>query len=142
MNIRKTLLVAMMAVVVFACKDDDESPSKTSLLSKKWKVTKYEMAGIDVTEFYSEGDCENDDYLEFKADGTFLEEVGAEACFSGDVDGSGTWAFKENESILTIDYADEDAEDFKVKQLDGSTMKLSITDDDFNQELTITFTKI
>jgi hypothetical protein len=135
----KTLLAVLFtASVVFSCKKDDESPSKTALLTaKNWTVLKYEMGGFDVTADFRD-DCDADDFTKFSTDGTYVDNVGTVKCDVDEVNGSGTWKFKENETILNLDPSDEDAEDWKLVQLTSTSMKLSHHDDDVDMDLVVT----
>jgi hypothetical protein len=108
--------------------DDDVKQSNTQLLtSHEWMISKAEMsyAGqtIDITSSWID-DCEKDNVLTFNTDGSYKENVGANDCSGDEVNGTGTWAWKSSESILSITI-DGDADDVKVVALDSKTLKIN-----------------
>lgn len=131
------LMAGLVAVVVFSC-SKDEDPSRTSLLLRKWGVVKYEIGGIDVTDQFSEGECENDDYTEFKSDGTFFESTGTEKCYVDDDDDTGVWQWKENETVLSIQYSGEDPTDWDLVSISASVLKVKQFDEDEQADLVVT----
>jgi hypothetical protein len=137
-KLTSALFASLIAMALFSCKDDDESPSKTDLLAKKWKIVKYVEDGVDESAEFTEA-CQIDNYFEFAKGGTFHEEAGTELCYDGEEDSDGTWEWKEKETILSIKYADDDhVFDYTVVQLTSSSLKVSGLDDD-DEQRDITF---
>lgn len=100
---KKILSVLLICVVVVACNKDDESPSKTNLLTggtqKGWYV--YSITP-DEDEDCTSGD---DDTYTFFADGKFQYNHGAivEAGDCSDLANfDGTWAFTNSEGKIVI----------------------------------------
>jgi hypothetical protein len=115
---------ALCGILAFACSDDKPGVSKRPLLADKaWAVVRYELNGEDVTD--EREDCELDDVTTFLADGTFVEAIGDIACDESEEDTHGTWAFKANETILSMQEAGSAAQDWKLVTLTAESLKIS-----------------
>jgi hypothetical protein len=137
-KLQNSLLIAFLMVIVLSCSKDDEKPSKTDLLiAKKWTVIKFEFEGADVTSDYI-SDCDADDYDKFAKDGTFIESVGTLKCDT-ETDDSGTWQWKEKETIFSIHYSNDDPYDWKLLELTATSFKISRYDANDAGTLTLTF---
>ncbi|KYP15517.1 MAG: hypothetical protein A1D16_21355 [Flavihumibacter sp. CACIAM 22H1] len=95
-------------MTLFSCKkSNDEPKSKPVLLSSGlWKIS---SIGVDLDKNntvdlpYPLENCEKDNTLEFKSDGTGISYEGATKCDPEDPDTENfTWALKNNETILSI----------------------------------------
>lgn len=96
----KTLFTVFMLLAAFTA----FSQSKTEMLTKKWKITAYETFGVkeDLK------DNQKKDYLEFKADKTFIGiENGVEV--------SGTWQVeKTNVYLFTTNAKTKEKRNYKI----------------------------
>lgn len=116
------LLVSL--VILSSCKKDDEpNLSRTELLTQKpWKLTGIAIVGLGGAT--PPEDYQADDTYTFKTDGTFTINEGAIKEDPADPqERSGTWAFKENETILSISESIITI-DKKIKELSTSTLKV------------------
>ncbi len=98
-------------LISFGCKKSDSSgPSKTELItSASWK---YDNAGLDINKdgFIDTalppgyvGDCDKDNTLTFKSDGTGTLDEGASKCDPGNPQTSPfTWSFKNGETTINF----------------------------------------
>jgi len=136
-KLQSTFLIAILAIAIFSCKKDDPKPSKTDLLAaKKWTAVKYELNGVDVTSDYLDA-CNADDYTQFTKNGTTTSYIGTIKCDDTDADETGTWQWKENETIFSVHYTNDDPEDFKLVELTATSLKLSYTDADGTLVITL-----
>lgn len=141
MNIFRMALLAGSTLFIGSCsKDDDSGPSKTSLItSAAWK---YENAGLDVNKdgFIDTAvpagflvDCDKDNTITFKSDGTGTLDEGATKCDPGNPQTSAfTWSFKNNETMLNFPTAI-----FTGISGDISILKLTSTELDLSKEVNI-----
>src|SRR3954468_20177940 len=138
-NFLNILILLALVSTISSCHNNDEAkPSKTSLLTaKSWVISKFEFGGNDLTSEMD--DCDTDDSILFKANGTLIQDVGTIKCDDTEVNSGGTWKFKTNETIITIHPDGEDMLDWKILELTSSTFKLSHFDNDVDQDLVITF---
>ena len=145
------LLGVGFALFLGACGKDEENGSKTdNLTSGKWKlsssVAKFTFNGIEQTvDVYAQlAACEKDNEVEFKADGTLIDDEGALKCDPADPQQEvGTWALTQNDTHLTVSGTDGDF-DAEIVELTGSTLKVTY-DTDLSGIVTSTvtvFTKI
>lgn len=133
-----------LLILLSACNKDEDSPSKTDLLTaKKWSISKIEVkapgttTNIDVTKEFSEA-CESDDITIFYKDGKIENKTGTSKCDSDDIDETGTWAWKENETKISTTI-DGDTSEVTVVELTSGTLKVKSNDPSLIGELTITF---
>ncbi len=97
----KFLALILLAVIVIpSCnKDDNDSKSKTDLLtSAAWKYVDFKIAGASVLE-----DCQKDDAITFSTNFSFIFNPGSLKCDPSDVIENGTWSFSSDEKNLIID---------------------------------------
>jgi hypothetical protein len=120
----KLLFLALAVALVSSCKDDEAPSSKRPLLvDKTWIIVKYEMDGEDFTEERDE--CETDNTTTFFSDGTFLDNIGGTPCDEFDANVDGTWAFKGNESIISIRPSGDSPSDWNILELTNSKLRIS-----------------
>lgn len=139
-------LLGLLALSFVACdKDDDNSGSNTDkLTSGKWKlsasVAKFTFNGIEQTvDVYGQlQDCETDNELEFKADGTLISDEAAEKCNANDPDQEvGTWSFNQDETEITVSGID-DSFTAEIIELTNSKLRVKY---DLNQNGIVTTTE-
>jgi len=119
-----------------ACSNkDDSGPTNTELLtSATWK---YKNAGVDVNNdgFIDTGvppgyvgDCDKDNLLTFKSDGTGILDEGATKCDPGEPQTKPfTWTFKNNETVINFPSAvfSGITGDVKILKLTSTELNLS-----------------
>jgi hypothetical protein len=128
------LIAAIVISTSVSCKKDDDGPkSNTETISgKKFKVTAMtidpavEVGGNTITDLFSfMPDCSKDDYMVMNSDGTATFDEGATKCEPDDPQTeSGTWAFLDNETKLSVTY-DGDTEVYNIIELTESVLKIS-----------------
>lgn len=126
MKIHSYALLASLAVLTFsACKKEDKI-SKTELLtSGSWKVSsQVTTKGSSSTDDYKEmKDCEKDDYITFKTNGSVEYNAGTIKCWEDeDQVETSEWKFSENETTLIIDGLQS-----TILALTKSDLKVSVT---------------
>jgi hypothetical protein len=135
-RIASILLLAAFGYVFSSCNKDDEKPNKIGLLTAHtWTLNKVEVNGQDVTDDMD--DCDTDNELTFKADGTFTEATGLLKCEESEVNGNGVWKFKSNESVINIHENGGDALDWIIVELTSTVFKISIVDDNTEFAMTL-----
>jgi hypothetical protein len=153
MMFRYVLALVPLVLVGTSCSDDDEQKSKTDMLTQKsWKVSKAEMktttGTFDISAGYIE-DCEKDNLVAYSRDGKFSSQTGADDCDGVDENVTGTWSWKESETVLAVTL-DGDVEEVKLVELSESMLKVNVGSipydqngdgiDDSEVELLYTFT--
>ena len=107
------LLICCAALVLFSCKKDEKSKTKTELLTNgSWHVTAYTVDpaidwdgdGTDESNVFPVIDqCIKDDRTTFFADGNGELDEGPTKCDPSDPQSNPiTWAFDQTESQLTV----------------------------------------
>ncbi len=147
LSIPKFLSLAIFAFLLVQCSKDDDAPAKTpaELIIGSWQVTSdvfspaYDLGtGTPVSEAYPLYEaCEKDNITTFKtnSEGEFNE--GATKCDAADEQTIPfLWTLKDNNTTLNISAI----ADFKILQLDATTLKISSTFDDGGVTYTETFT--
>jgi hypothetical protein len=123
-------VILISSVVIYSsCSDDDVKKSKTDMLTRSsWKITKAEIKSavgtFDVTSDYL-ADCEKDDITTYSSDGAVSIATGADDCDGDSKPESGTWSWKENETILSLSVDGVEGNP-KVEELTESIMKLNV----------------
>lgn len=144
------LLGSVLLVTLFSCQksnDDDGPKSKSALLTASlWKIA---SVGADLDKNntvdlpYPLENCEKDNTLEFKTDGTGISREGATKCDPADPDSENfTWSLKNNETILNIAIPGSFfSGDATILTLNETTMEayLDITDPDTGTQVRIIF---
>lgn len=104
-------VAALMLSVVFvsSCKDeDDDLDLKTVLTTGKWypETVDITMTALGKSNTYTLQDCEKDDYLEFKADGSLTATNGTVVCDDDETAAgateSGTWSLSNGDKTFTF----------------------------------------
>ncbi|HRI59628.1 MAG TPA: lipocalin family protein, partial [Saprospiraceae bacterium] len=73
--------------------------------------------------------CDKDNFVEFKADGSFVSDEGATKCNAADPQQeTGTWAFAQNETHLVVAGADYDF-DAEIVELTDSKIEVKYDTD-------------
>lgn len=103
-------IVAILGSLAGCKKNDSNGPSKTELLTSSTWV--FDKAGLDVNkDGFADtsvppgyiGDCDKDNTLTFKTDGTGVLDEGASKCDPGNPQTSPfTWSFKNGETVLNF----------------------------------------
>jgi hypothetical protein len=152
---KTTLLgIALIATLAFftSCSKDSTTTTTESntqkLVGKNWFMSAAILnpgisdgMGGTITDFYAlMDDCEKDNFMNFKADGTYISDEGILICDTTSAQTTpGTWKFTNNETNLLID----DSTNLGIVQLDAGLMKLKLISkiDTTNQTITYTFIK-
>ena len=144
---KTNLLVSILLFFcVTACKKDvDNSKSRSELIIGSWALTgmnyspayDYYGDGHKVTDAYAiMDDCEKDDIIIFREDGTYENNEGASKCdASGPQSITGIWSLSDDEKTLI---ADNDLA--TIIKLDGSVLIYTYKFTDFGTEYTQTVT--
>jgi len=139
-------LLALLALSFAACdKDDDNSGSNTDKLTNgKWKlsasVAKFTFNGMEQTvDVYGQlPDCDTDNEIEFKADGTLISDEADEKCNANDPQQEvGTWSFNQDETEITVSGIDDN---FTAEIIELTNSKLRVKYD-LNQNGIVTTTE-
>lgn len=131
----KRLIVGLLiAIVVFACKDEDSSPTKTQLLTgKAWRLTSIEVNG-DEQPLPS---CFGDDEIYFYTDGLFEWVYKEDLCNEdGPLYYDGEWEFNEDQTEIMWEISGGSESDFEIIELTSSVFRLRLIDD-VDQVLTL-----
>lgn len=137
---KKILFVFLIGVSTLltldSCKKDDESKSKTDLLTAgSWVQVGATEDGEDVwaTDYDA---CEKDDITTFNADGTYKIDEGATKCDPDDpqISQSGIWKFTSGETKIELD-------GFEATILTLSSTDLVVSIDIFGSTSTATYKK-
>ena len=122
------LMLMPLIVINISCSEDEEKKSNTDLLTQKsWKLTKVEMKTDDGTFDFTSGymdECEGDNTYSYTANGNFASAVGTDTCDGDEEEESGTWSWKENETVLAIT-VDGYADEAKLIELNDSLLKVN-----------------
>ncbi|GAB3587557.1 lipocalin family protein [Hymenobacter daeguensis] len=122
-NLRYLLLPALLSVAA-SCKKDNESPSKTAMLTGvTWKETSQTMTINGVAGNYTPAAADVSTY-QFGSDGKLTITEGTAAPQTG------TWAFTNNESQLTLTGAGNPTQTFTVFTLTSGSLSFGL---DYNQ---------
>jgi len=122
------MLMVVLAFSFVGCSDDDDaSPSKTEMISKKWIYD--EVSIMPFGTIYKRGASKNlsdfsSDYAEFKSDGTYTFVSIDEGETETEI---GTWTFLNNESQLSLTSEGETVIGNIIK-LSASELEYSYTD--------------
>lgn len=150
------VLTLSLTVVLSSCKKDkDVAPqTRTELLTNSnWKMTASTVSpevpiyndegniiGMSGDEYAQMEPCFKDDFTKFSTDYTVIFDEGATKCDASDPQTtSGTWAFKTNETILTVS-EDGFTMDLKILEITQSTLKLQYSDTYDTETYTYTIT--
>lgn len=145
-------LAFVVMTLVFSSCNDDETKSKTDYLtSGSWSFSAvaYRMdngAEMDVSDEFL-ADCEKDNIITFLTNGTYTSDAGADDCDGDSPDETGTWAWKENETVLAVT-SDGDTSELELISITSSQMRYSVGKMDYDSngdgiedsEVTIVFT--
>lgn len=151
------LLITFGLTIVFAaCKKDEseDPPSNTELLtSSNWKMTAFtinpgfpifdnegNVIGTSEDVFAETESCSIDDTFKFNTDLSVVFDEGASKCDDNDPQTSpGTWAFKTNETILSLT-SDGYTQDFTILELKDNIFKFKYSEVDGAETYTYTLT--
>lgn len=113
--------------------DSTTTPSKSSLLVKKWKYTDI-MAiapGYPLTSIYTSLEtCKRDNYWEFRADATFTVGEGLTKCKPTDPDAAstGTWSMFNSDTKMIMTEVGKPAKNVDILELTSTSLKLIYND--------------
>lgn len=121
-SIKLSVLLVVLAIIVFACKKEEPSPSPSVppaptysdiIASGKWQASLYlitppiDLAGdgnliSDLTPYINS--CQIDNFYIFYKNKTFIEDNGTEKCDSADkqINSQGTWAISPTNKHLIL----------------------------------------
>lgn len=135
---KKLLVILSAATFLAACKKDDDSQSRTDLLtSGKWTVTQNMTVAsgtingitiIDTTDNYADTKaCERDNTVMFEKLGTITIDEGPTKCKESDpqTKSGGNWALVNNDQKLRWN-PDNFTADFTINELTSNRMRLSL----------------
>jgi hypothetical protein len=135
---------ALLAVVIFLMPSCKKDPTKTELITTgTWRITASTVTfGTTTTDAYASFlACDKDNVTTFVAGGVIKEDEGATKCSASDPQtNTGTWAFTDNETKLSIIASGATAA-YSIVTLDANTLKISqsTTSSGVTYSSTITF---
>jgi hypothetical protein len=139
---KKAILLAFTAIVLFSCKkdNDDDCSLNADSLAGTYKITAmlYKAPGVpeqDVYEDFFSEPCQRDDNYVFNASGTFVFNDAGVEC-SPPEDFNGTWSL--SGSVITIDGESATISEFDCNSFETSVSDFATTGD----KLTIVFTRL
>ena len=135
LNVILSLALLVMVLVVSSC-NDDEPKSKTDLLTgKSWAFASvaYRLQSGAEVDFSAEyiDECDKDNRLTFSKEGVYTSTTGADDCDGDDTAESGTWSWKENETILALSVGGS-TDNLPLVSISGSTLKLNVDTVDYD----------
>lgn len=124
-------------VSLSSCGDDDDSGPQTASdkLVGTYKITK-NTASIDGTVFFTIDDadeCDRDDLIIFKNDGTGTDDAGADKCDEDDPQTEDfDWMLSENDTKISLDFGDgpDEIETFTIVTNNGTILELTTSEMD------------
>lgn len=128
-------------VSIFSCeKKSDPAPTNTQKLTgKNWRVVTMTVspALAGITDFLSTVDaCDRDNFLNFNANGTYVENEGTTKCNPSDPQTKTlNWSWSNNETKII-----KDGDTYDVLQNDGNVLRISFTEIDNGVSYTVTVT--
>lgn len=157
-GIFRVLAIMLLSFVILAAnsckKDDDDSKTKTEMLTGKyWKFTAMnispaiEFNGLEYSDLFGlMPNCTKDDLIKYDANGTVTYDEGPSKCDEGDPQTeTGTWSFNSDETKITEVY-DGESFTYNLVELSDSNLKISYSEEaDYGngtQTYTITVTAI
>jgi hypothetical protein len=88
-----------MTVALPSCQKEKEAKSvKEMLTAVSWKVASYKVNDAEVVLM----DCQKDNYITFRTDGTYTDYVGDITCSISETNTNGTWSLSGDGKILTM----------------------------------------
>jgi len=103
---KKLLLIALVAIVFYGCKKDEEPIfNKDFLTAKQWQPT----AAKDSDGPIVIDNCSKDDLLKFETNGTFTYGPGITKCDQSETVVAGTWSLSIDGKNITINANGETA---------------------------------
>lgn len=159
-KVKTTLLGLAIIGSMASCKKDDggdSSPSKTDIItSGEWQFTAVTMnpgyvnplTGDTITDFFAYMDaCDKDNTIDFKRNGTVIEDEGATKCDDNDPQSTtDNWKFLNSATQLQI-YSDTDTTLLNISSLSSSEIITTSQDEDalgdgVSREMTFTLSKV
>jgi hypothetical protein len=118
------IIIFGITLALSACRKDKETKSiKEMLTSGSWKIASYKINDAEIVLM----DCQKDNYVTFKTDGTYTDYVGDITCSIAETNINGTWSLSDDGKILTL----ESLQGVQTASLEISESKmiLTMTDD-------------
>jgi hypothetical protein len=129
---KKTTILVLVAVLVFACSPEKDCATNVASISGAYKITAYTYRQTPTSpeqDYYPilfPDACERDDELSFSANGTYQKTDAGTACTPPEND-NGTWSLSAN--TITIDGDPGPIESFDCKTLVISSADFLVTGD-------------
>jgi major membrane immunogen (membrane-anchored lipoprotein) len=121
---KKLILFAFVSLsVLSSCSSDDAVNVSEEKLTKKWYYKSYQSNGN--TEAYEHLPC-GKDYMQFLADGTYVEYYVNDCDPIDDGSSTGNWVLDGNTVFVTID---GDAFDGKITKLSATDLQITVMAD-------------
>ena len=118
------IIILGITLSLSACqKKHVTNSAKEMLTSVSWQVTSYKINDAEIVLM----DCQKDNYITFRTDGTYTDYVGDIPCSLSEKNINGTWSLTDDGKILTM----ESLQGVQTASLEisGSKMILTMTDD-------------
>jgi hypothetical protein len=118
------IIIFGITVALSGCQKEKVTiPAKEILTFGSWKVASYKINDAEIVLM----DCQKDNYLTFRTDGTYTDYVGDITCSISEKNINGTWSLSADEKILTM----ESLQGIQTASIEisASKMILTMTDD-------------
>ena len=136
---KMTLFMVLITLSIFSC-GKDEALTKTEMLTQnEWNLVAAKLTanGVEVPGSSALDDCDLDDIYKFKAEGTYVQEIGSILCYEEDEPWIGTWTFLNSETEFMLDGDEEDI--LKIETLTDKVFVLSFESVDPSDNITYKF---
>jgi hypothetical protein len=131
------IIFVALSLTMLGCKKDDESPSKTDLLTdKNWIIIAatvspgVNIGGTIVTDYYGQYQpCDKDDFVRFEKPNVFKSDEGATKCVAAAPQTTtGTWVFNGDQTIITLTEQGGAPVSVNILELNDNTLKISFSE--------------
>lgn len=130
------LILLTSSIFLSSCKKDDEE-TKSDLITARWEgetiTTNATFNGIALP---IDTQDLSGSFIEFKTDGTYTSDD------NGVFDGSGTWKLSNGDKDIIFDAGTTEEVTFTINALTGSDLKLSFSEEETEDGITIQVTGI
>ncbi|WP_375558691.1 lipocalin family protein [Bernardetia sp. OM2101] len=129
------VLILLVSSLSFSSCNKDDEETKTDLLASRWEgETVTTNATLNGVAFPVDVQDLSGSFIEFKSNGTYTSDD------NGTFDGSGTWKFSNGEKDVIFDEGTDDETTFTITSLSSSDLKLSYSEEETEDGLTISVT--